>query len=162
MTNTPELHTVHSVAATAEPGVYSLVVDATDVNGDRHDGVSFLSRPDDTFGLSPLVRVWLSENLPYVAVTPYQPPTAEQVREGMPRLTARQLRLGLVSNGIIPIQVQASIEAMPPGDDREKALVEWEYAYEFERTHPLIATVGASLALTEEQIDAMWSAASVL
>lgn len=48
---------------------------------------------------------------------------------------------------------------MPAGPDKEKAQIEWEYATTFKRTHPLIATVGAALNLSDVQIDAMWSAA---
>lgn len=95
-------------------------------------------------------------------VEPYEPPTAEELRAGLPTLTARQLRLGLITNGIMPSQVQSAIEAMPPGADREKALVEWEYASSFDRLHPLIATVGAALGLTDAQVDAMWTAAASL
>lgn len=77
-------------------------------------------------------------------------------------LTARQLRLGLIDNGISPSDVQAALEALPAGAQREKALVEWEYAATFDRLHPLIATVGAALDLTDKQIDTMWTAAAAL
>ncbi|ATB03626.1 hypothetical protein VP03_12340 [Sinorhizobium meliloti] len=77
----------------------------------------------------------------------------------MPALTARQFRLGLVNNGLTPAQVTATIEAMPNGSAKETALIEWEYATTFNREHPLIATVGAALGLSDEQIDAMWVAA---
>jgi hypothetical protein len=93
--------------------------------------------------------------------TPYQappPPTETQIRAAMPRLTARQLRLGLVNAGISPAQVTAALEAMPPSSDADKALIEWEYATEFNRLHPLIATVGTQLNLTADQIDTMWLA----
>lgn len=159
---TPILHEVHSVSATAESGVYALVIDATDARGDRHDGVLFIARSDDAFGLGPAVQKWLAENLPLISVTPYAPPTDEEMRASMPSLTARQLRLGLIANGIMPSQVQATIEAMPDGPSRENALVEWEYASSFERTHPLIASVAAGLSLTDEQVDAMWTAAASL
>lgn len=89
-------------------------------------------------------------------VAPHEPPSAEDARSAMPSLTARQLRLGLIANGIMPSQVQSVLEAMPEGPSRESALVEWEYASSFERTHPLIASVSAGLSLTDEQVDAMW------
>lgn len=80
----------------------------------------------------------------------------------MPALTARQFRLGLVNNGLTPAQVTATIEAMPNGFAKETALIEWEYATTFDRMHPLIASVGASLGLADEQIDTMWAAAASL
>ncbi|WP_457660263.1 hypothetical protein [Sinorhizobium medicae] len=80
----------------------------------------------------------------------------------MPALSARQIRLGLVSNGFALAQVTASIEAMPEGVEKETAQIEWEYATTFERMHPLIAMVGAALGLADDQIDAMWAAAASL
>lgn len=95
-------------------------------------------------------------------VAPYVSPTIEEVRANMPTLTARQLRLGLVGNGYSMSQVSAVIDAMPEGADKETARIEWEYATTFERTHPLIVTVGAALAIGEEQTDTMWTAAASL
>ncbi|WP_234844820.1 hypothetical protein [Sinorhizobium meliloti] len=96
------------------------------------------------------------------SVTPYEFPSIEEIRNRMPYLTARQLRLGLVGNGYSMSQVSAVIDAMPEGADKETARIEWEYATTFERTHPLIATVGAALAISEEQIDSMWTEAASL
>ncbi|WP_336621002.1 MULTISPECIES: hypothetical protein [unclassified Sinorhizobium] len=56
-------------------------------------------------------------------------------------------------------QVGAIIEAMPDGAEKESARIEWEFASIFNRMHPLIASVGAALGLTEERIDSMWTAA---
>jgi hypothetical protein len=96
---------------------------------------------------------------PIHAYEPPAAPTPEEARAAMPPLTARQLRLGLFSNGIALSQVQATLDAMRAGADRDKAQIEWEYANTFNCTHPLIATVSASLGLSDEQNDAMWVAA---
>lgn len=93
---------------------------------------------------------------------PYVPPPPEQQRAAMPDLTARQLRLGLLNAGLTPSQVTSTIEALPAGVEKETAKVEWEYATTFRRLHPLIATVGAGLGLTDDQIDAMWLSALAL
>lgn len=74
-------------------------------------------------------------------------------------LTSRQLRLGLVLNGISLSSVEAAIDAIEDETDREVARIEWEYATTFERTHPLVTQVGAALGLTPEQIDNMWAEA---
>ncbi|WP_051680010.1 hypothetical protein [Pseudorhizobium marinum] len=74
-------------------------------------------------------------------------------------LTARQLRLGLVANGIAMEQVEVAIAAIEDTQQRAVAFVEWEYAAQFERDHPLIASIGAALGLTAEQVDAMWAEA---
>ncbi|NRQ13471.1 hypothetical protein [Ensifer sesbaniae] len=92
-------------------------------------------------------------------IAPYATPTDEKMRASMPPLTARQLRLGLLNAGIAPSVVTATIGGMSAGPDKDKALVEWEYATTFNRIHPLIATVGAALGLSDVQIDAMWMAA---
>ena len=89
-------------------------------------------------------------------------PTSEELRARMSGLTARQLRLGLLNANISPSQVTATIAGMPAGPDKEKAQIEWEYATTFNRTHPLIATVGAALNLTDVEIDAMWTTSASL
>lgn len=98
----------------------------------------------------------------YGVIAAFIPPTVEELRAAMPSLTARQLRLGLVSNGISLSSVTATIGGMSAGPDKDKAQIEWEYASTFNRMHPLIATVGAALGLNEEEIDNMWLAAAGL
>lgn len=85
-------------------------------------------------------------------------PTLEEVRAAMPPLSARQLRLGLIANGITLASVQAAIDGIADPTAREIAQVEWEYATTFERTHSLILQIGTALNLTPEEIDVMWSA----
>lgn len=92
---------------------------------------------------------WLDGEWTYVAPDP----------EPLPPLTARQLRLGLIAAGITLSSVEAAISGIEDATDREIAKVEWEYASQFERDHPLIGQVGAALGLTPGQIDAAWLAA---
>lgn len=80
----------------------------------------------------------------------------------LPPLTSRQLRLGLITNGIALSAVDAAIGEIADEVQREIARVEWEYATTFERSHPLINQVGAALGLTPAQIDAMWQEATSL
>ncbi|MEY9100476.1 hypothetical protein ABIA24_003385 [Sinorhizobium fredii] len=157
MTTRLSLNSVSTITATPEPGVFFVGCNITDINGETYD-TEYCSRPDDPFGLNPTIRKWLADNASF-PVQPHVPATPEELRAGMPRLTARQFRLGLVGAGLTPAQVSAVIEAMPAGQAKETALIEWEYATTFNRTHPLIASVGGALGLTDEQIDAMWAAA---
>lgn len=152
------INAVTRVRATPVAGAFIVNVDFTNSDGERMI-VDVGVTPTDTNGVVPLIRQWLEENAGSYTVQPYEPPTAEQQRAGMPSLTARQLRLGLIDSGVTPAQVQAAIDAMPAATDREKALVEWEYASAFSRTHPLIASIGTALGLAEEQIDEIWMAA---
>ncbi|WP_051000065.1 hypothetical protein [Sinorhizobium fredii] len=151
------LNEVYSIEATSEADTFVLSVNLTDIHGDTYD-CEYVSRPDDGFGLNPAIRQWLTDN-PEFPIVPYAAPTDEEIRASMPSLTARQLRLGLVSGGFIPAQVSAVIEGMQEGAEKEAARIEWEYATTFNRMHPLIASVGGALGLTDEQIDVLWTAA---
>jgi hypothetical protein len=101
-----------------------------------------------------MLAAWVADGN---TIAPYEPPP-----EPLRPLTARQLRLGLVTNGISLSSVEAAIDAIEDQTDREVARIEWEYATTFERSHPLIEQVGAALGLTPEQIDDMWAEAATL
>lgn len=88
---------------------------------------------------------------------------AEIDRQKLPALSARQLRLALLGLGLTGAAVEAQIAAMPGTPaEREAALIEWEYATEFRRDHPLVVALGAALGLTEAQIDEAWQGAATL
>ncbi|CCE94655.1 conserved hypothetical protein [Sinorhizobium fredii HH103] len=152
-----EVVEVHNITDTLFEGTYDLDVTLR-INGIEERFERYISTPDCPYGANPAVRLWMSQN-PDAQVHPYIPPTIEQVRAALPPLSARQLRLGLVAGGFTLAQVSAVIDAMPEGAEKETARIEWEYATTFNRTHPLIASVGGALGLTDEQIDAMWTAA---
>jgi hypothetical protein len=79
-----------------------------------------------------------------------------------PACTQRQIRLWLLSQGITDESVRSMIEAMPDATKREAALIEFEYATEYRRNHPLVTMFGTELGLTEEQIDGAFVAATNL
>lgn len=70
-------------------------------------------------------------------------------------VTPRQIRLWLVGAGIL---LDAILSQIP----NEAARIEWEYATEVRRDHPLVALLGVALGLTSEQIDDAFRAASML
>ncbi|TCH97643.1 hypothetical protein EJV46_16125 [Roseococcus sp. SYP-B2431] len=78
-----------------------------------------------------------------------------------PPLTARQLRLGLLGRGITPAMVNEAITELPD-DQQAVAEIEWEYATQYLRSHPLIDQIGAAFSLTPEQIDGAWAEAAAL
>lgn len=80
----------------------------------------------------------------------------------MPTLSARQLRLGMLGLGISQAQVDAAIGAIPDERARAAALIEWEYATTFERSHPLIGGIAAALGMDDEQLDAAWRQAATI
>ncbi|WP_244562451.1 hypothetical protein [Ensifer aridi] len=136
-----------------------------DVNGTRidmeinHPKYGWVPFTADSNDVEEHSRLLFAEAVERGEVAPYTGPTVDKIRENMRELSARQFRLGLVQSGLSPAQVTAAIETMPEGFDKETAKIEWEYATTFNRLHPLIATVGTALGLTDEQIDAMWTAA---
>ncbi|WP_421983341.1 hypothetical protein [Roseibium sp.] len=91
----------------------------------------------------------------WVYVTPV-PPTPEENRANMQPLTARQFRLGLLQSGRTLAQVEAAIAAIEDPTERETAQVDWEYASEFNRMHPLVVDISLALGLSPEQVDTLW------
>lgn len=77
-------------------------------------------------------------------------------------VSARQIRLWLVRNGISLAAVDAAIDAIPDAVTRDSVRVEWEYAPYVERSHPMLVPLAAALGLTEQQVDqAFVEAASI-
>jgi len=88
--------------------------------------------------------------------------TLEERRARLHPLTARQLRLGLLDANRTFAQVDAAIAAIEDDIAQEKALVEWEYAATFNRTHPLVVSLSAALGFTSEEVDTLWEDALAL
>lgn len=78
----------------------------------------------------------------------------------IPNLTARQLRLGLLSLGKLN-DVPTAIAALP-SPEREQADIEWQFASEFRRDHPLIVQLIPILGLQDEAVDAVWKEYSAI
>ncbi|TPI67601.1 hypothetical protein FJ420_01990 [Mesorhizobium sp. B3-1-3] len=83
-------------------------------------------------------------------------PTVEELREAMPQITPRQLRLTLLTLGIHEADVDIKLVNDPAG------MVEWKYATYFKRTHPLVDSLGALFSINAEQIDSLWAWATEL
>lgn len=79
---------------------------------------------------------------------------------GFAILSAVQVRLALLAAGITFAHVDAAIDALPAGVERDTARTYWEYSVELHREHPLIAQFAAALGLTDEQVDTMWRGAA--
>jgi len=70
-----------------------------------------------------------------------------------PSISARQIRLWLINNGIQLSQVENAINNIQDPLIRETTKVEWEYAPYVERNHPMLGPLAQALGLTEQQID---------
>jgi hypothetical protein len=68
-------------------------------------------------------------------------------------VSARQIRLWLIRQGISLAQVDAAIDAIPDQLQRDSVRVEWDYAPYVERSHPMLVPLAAALGLTEQQVD---------
>ncbi|MCR5939344.1 hypothetical protein FG152_00660 [Ochrobactrum sp. XJ1] len=97
---------------------------------------------------------WLYENETFSP--PMAPPelTPEEKRAAMPNLTARQLRLGLLHLGKLG-GVPEAIAALPE-PEKSQAEIEWQFASEFRRLHPLIVQLRPILGLADEDVDQAW------
>lgn len=71
-------------------------------------------------------------------------------------ITMRQARLALLGVGLLS-SVNAALDALP-SPMKEAAHIEWEYASGVRRDSPLIAQLGPALGLTDEQVDALFTA----
>lgn len=68
-------------------------------------------------------------------------------------VSARQIRLWLLRQGISLAAVDAAIDAIPDQLQRDSVRVEWDYSGYVERTHPMLVPLAAALGLTEQQVD---------
>lgn len=84
------------------------------------------------------------------------PPSSEQIRETMGTISPRQLRHGLLSIKVYEEDIDAIIAAIPDEDERRRADIDWRTADEYERTHPLVVSIGETIGQTPEQVDSLW------
>jgi len=101
------------------------------------------------------VRNEAGETIGINQATDLAPPVPESV-------SARQIRLWLVRNGVSLAQVEAAIDAIPDQLQRDMVRVEWEYAPYVERAHPMLIPLAAALGLTETQVDQAFIDASII
>ena len=87
---------------------------------------------------------------------PHRTYVTEPVPVEYPQITARQLRLALLSIDLHEADVDMLLVKDPAG------MVEWKYANSYKRDHPLVNQLGAAKGLLPEHIDSMWIWASEL
>lgn len=80
----------------------------------------------------------------------------------VPSVTAVQLRLWLLSQGKDDAAVRAAINTSLPEADRAAALVLWDYAATFARSHPFVTPLGLALNFTEAEMDDGFRAAALI
>jgi hypothetical protein len=68
-------------------------------------------------------------------------------------ISARQIRLWLINNGVQLAQVESAIDTIEDLILRETTKVEWEYAPYIERNHPMLVPLAQILGLSSSDID---------
>lgn len=86
-------------------------------------------------------------------VADYVPPAPAKA-EAPTVVTIRQARLALLAAGLLD-DIDAAVHAAG-----RAAQIEWEYATEVRRDHALIAAMAATNNLTDDEIDALFTAAA--
>lgn len=77
-------------------------------------------------------------------------------------ISARQARLWLIRHGIALATVDQTIASITDAMTRESVRVEWEYGTEVHRASQFVETLGATLGLTSERLDAAFREAATL
>jgi hypothetical protein len=77
-------------------------------------------------------------------------------------VSARQIRLWLVSHGIALTTIEAAIDSIVDTLTRETVRVEWEYAPVIERAHPWLVPLASALGLDEAGVDQAFREAATL
>lgn len=77
-------------------------------------------------------------------------------------ISARQIRLWLVSHNISLSTIENTINSIEDATQREVVKIEWEYAPYVERNHPWLVILATQLNLTPEQVDSAFIEASQL
>lgn len=71
-------------------------------------------------------------------------------------LTARQLRLGLIRNGVALSAVQTAINNLPTQAQRDEAQVYWEFSTLIYWDHPMTQALMGLVGVTPQNAVAMW------
>ena len=107
----------------------------------------------------------------YVAATPWRVVTdaeLETLRDRYERnptpasVSARQIRLWLITHGISLETVDATIDSIADATDRDTVRVEWDYAPYVERSHVFLVPLAAALGLDEAAVDQAFREAATL
>lgn len=84
-------------------------------------------------------------------------PTAEEIaRIEMPSLSPRQIRLVMLQLGLTDSDIEDQINLIPDTNLRAAALIEWRYATQYNRTHPLVVQLLEAMDFPPEQADILW------
>lgn len=156
--NTATLHEVFGVRREQEEGVYVVDVELTDMNGERYR-CNYVSAPDDTFGLAPVIRQWLIDNEGQYEIAPYVAPSLHDIRASMAPLSRVAFRTAFKNAGMTTAVITAAIFSVEDESDQEDLQIVWEDAQSFKRLDPLVLLIASRAGKTAEEIDTLWGQA---
>lgn len=139
--NGAEIHRLEVTqdGCTITPGMDGVVDLIKDLNCDKGKILNALSQFNPDY-------VW--------AVTYEKPP--------LKPLTRRQFRLALVMNGFALADIEAIINQIEDGTQRQITLIEWQDGTAFERYSPSLLKMAELMNLSSPQVDELWSQALTL
>lgn len=94
---------------------------------------------------------WRYEGGEFIAPEPLSDPVP-------PSVSMRQARHAMLQAGILGA-VQTMIEQMP-GDEGDAARIDWGFAQEVRRDHPMVSQLAATLGLAPTEVDDLFIAAA--
>lgn len=77
------------------------------------------------------------------------------------KVNRRQARQALFLAGKLE-EIEAALAAIPDPIMRGMAIIEWEDSLEFERSRPLVVSIGTAIGMTEEDINQLFIQAGKL
>ena len=90
------------------------------------------------------------------------PPAGGSLSPVPESVSARQIRLWLVTHGIPLATVDATIDSIADQATRDTVRVEWDYAPYVERSHRFLVPLAAALGLDEAAVDQAFREAATL
>lgn len=129
-----------------------IVKGAVAINAVVWDGVAPIEIPDGCAIVEQPANVGIGWRLVNGAWEPPAPPPPKPVTV----VSMRQARLALLQDGLL-----ANVEAAIAASD-EATKIEWEYAQEVKRAHPLVAQIAIVLGLDDAALDSLFLRASSL
>lgn len=163
----PKITEIIKITETAEGnGVYELDVKIQFSADSEPEQTKYVSRPSDRYGINPQIRKWIVDNpnFPIDSYVTPTPPTAEEIRASMPKLTRRQFWLAATSINITKESVLASVQADANLTETDKLYItiEVQEATYYNRTNPYVVLLSNAMGVTPEEMDSLWNWAAGL
>lgn len=91
--------------------------------------------------------------------------SAQEIEDRKPKwdyCTPRQFRLALLTKNTDPNYVDGLINTIEDVDERVRAKIEWEYAIDIDKNHPLIQQLAQNLGMSSDELNNFFGYATTL